>query len=378
MKQFTIPAGMRDRIREECASRRELQQAIEERFARWGYEEVITPTIEFYKTYEAGFDNINEEDMYKFFDAQGRILMLRADMTIPIARLAATKFKDAEVPLRFRYCANVFKVHEDLSGLKNEIRDCGVELIGVPQTCGDLEILMTALDALSVVKDRPWVLEIGNINFFREACRYFSITKEDSEALAELIDEKSITSLAEKLDALGLRAEGRQFFLQLPWLSGDQRMLKDAEQYCFCEELLQILRDLSSLADDLQALGCERVQFDLGKTKNLNYYTGIVFEAYVEGVGKRVLSGGRYDTLLEKYGRKLPAVGFSIKLDALSEIWQAKEQPEETVIVYPPKERVAAMKKARQLAEEGRVRLVADATAQELRIKEGWRCCRSH
>lgn len=378
MKQFTIPAGMRDRIREECASRRELQQAIEERFARWGYEEVITPTIEFYKTYEAGFDNINEEDMYKFFDAQGRILMLRADMTIPIARLAATKFKDAEVPLRFRYCANVFKVHEDLSGLKNEIRDCGVELIGVPQTCGNLEILMTALDALSVVKDRSWVLEIGNINFFREACRYFSITKEDSEALAELIDEKSITSLAEKLDALGLRAEGRQFFLQLPWLSGDQRMLQDAEQYCFCEELLQILRDLSSLADDLQALGCERVQFDLGKTKNLNYYTGIVFEAYVEGVGKRVLSGGRYDTLLEKYGRKLPAVGFSIKLDALSEIWQAKEQPEETVIVYPPKERVAAMKKARQLAEEGRVRLVADATAQELRIKEGWRCCRSH
>lgn len=371
MKQFTIPAGMRDRIREECASRRELQQAIEERFARWGYEEVITPTIEFYKTYEAGFDNINEEDMYKFFDAQGRILMLRADMTIPIARLAATKFKDAEVPLRFRYCANVFKVHEDLSGLKNEIRDCGVELIGVPQTCGDLEILMTALDALSVVKDRSWVLEIGNINFFREACRYFSITKEDSEALAELIDEKSITSLAEKLDALGLRAEGRQFFLQLPWLSGDQRMLQDAEQYCFCEELLQILRDLSSLADDLQALGCERVQFDLGKTKNLNYYTGIVFEAYVEGVGKRVLSGGRYDTLLEKYGRKLPAVGFSIKLDALSEIWQAKEPPEETVIVYPPKERVAAMKKARQLADEGRVRLVADATAQGLCIKEG-------
>lgn len=371
MKQFTIPAGMRDRIREECASRRELQQAIEERFARWGYEEVITPTIEFYKTYEAGFDNINEEDMYKFFDAQGRILMLRADMTIPIARLAATKFKDAEVPLRFRYCANVFKVHEDLSGLKNEIRDCGVELIGVPQSCGDLEILMTALDALSVVKDRPWVLEIGNINFFREACRYFSITKEDSEALAELIDEKSITSLAEKLDALGLRAEGRQFFLQLPWLSGDQRMLQDAEQYCFCEELLQILRDLSSLADDLQALGCERVQFDLGKTKNLNYYTGIVFEAYVEGVGKRVLSGGRYDTLLEKYGRKLPAVGFSIKLDALSEIWQAKEPAKETVIVYPPKERVAAMKKARQLADEGRVRLVADATAQELRIKEG-------
>lgn len=370
MKQFTIPAGMRDRILDECVSRRELQQAIEERFARWGYEEVITPTIEFYKTYEAGFDNINEADMYKFFDAQGRILMLRADMTIPIARLAATKFKDADVPLRFRYCASVFKVHEDLSGLKNEISDCGVELIGVSQTCGDLEILMTALDALSVVKDRSWVLEIGNINFFREACRYFAITKEDSEELAELIDDKSITSLKEKLAALQLNEDGKQFFLQLPWLSGDRTILQRAKQYCFCKELLTILQDLDALADDLQALGCERIQFDLGKTKNLNYYTGIVFEAYVEGVGKRVLSGGRYDTLLEKYGRKLPAVGFSIKLDALSEIWKAKEPKKGKVIVYHPKDRVAAMKKAQELTKEGRVRLVVDTDAQGMRIKE--------
>ncbi|MBS1469955.1 MAG: ATP phosphoribosyltransferase regulatory subunit [Lachnospiraceae bacterium] len=371
MKQFMIPTGMRDLIPSECALRKKLQKAIEDRLDRCGYQEVVTPTIEYYKTYETGFYNINEQDMYKFFDAQGRILMLRADMTIPIARLAATKFKDVNPPLRFRYCANVFKVHEDLSGKKNEISDCGVELIGVPQDSGDLEILMTALDALSVVKNHQWVLEIGNINFFREACRLFALSVEDSEELSDLIDRKSMTPLAEKLKELKLPDNARQFFLQLPWMSGDQQMLEDAKQYCFCEPLKEIIERMIVLAKDLQELGCERVQFDLGKTKNLNYYTGIVFEAYVEGVGKRVLSGGRYDTLLEKYGRNLPAVGFSIKLDAFAEIGEMIQPPKETVITYHPSRRIEAMKKAKELVETTKITLIADESANELTIKEG-------
>ena len=167
-----------------------------------------------------------------------------------------------------------------------------------------------------------------------------------------------MTSLAEKLDSLKLSEEGKTFFLQLPWMSGDREILEEAKQYCFCEELKEILRRLLLLADDLQQLGCVQIRFDLGKTKNLNYYTGIVFEAYVEGVGKRVLSGGRYDTLLEKYGRNLPAVGFSIKLDALSQIYQAKEKEKKTVIKYHPDDRVEAMKKARELAKTTRICLI--------------------
>ena len=373
-----VPAGMRDLTARECAARKKLQREIERRFDSWGYEEVITPTIEFYKTYEAGFDNINEQEMYKFFDAQGRILMLRADMTIPIARFTAAKCKDVPAPFRFRYCANVFKVHEALSGLKNEISDCGVELIGVPQTCGDLEILMVALDALGVVKDRSWVLEIGNINFFTEACRHFAISQADSEELADLIDEKSITALREKLEALGLDAQGKQFFLQLPWMSGDRSMLEDAKRYCFCQELKDILQYLLQLSADLKTLGCERVQFDLGKTKNLNYYTGIVFEAYVEGAAQRVLSGGRYDTLLAKYGRSLPAVGFSIKLDALAGMFEEEETQQTFVITYPPRERLAAMEQARHLSQNGKVRLVMSEDADTVSVKEETACCQSH
>lgn len=371
MKQFTIPEGMRDLIPEECRIRTKLRNDIEARLDSWGYEEVITPTVEFYKTYEAGFDNINEQDMYKFFDAQGRILMLRADMTIPIARLTATKYKDAPVPLRFRYCANVFKVHEELSGLKNEISDCGVELIGLEEVTGDLEILMTALDALEVVNDRKWVLEIGNINFFREACRYAQISEQDAEELAELIDEKSLRSLEEKLTQLQLKPEYQRFFNRLPWLSGREEMLEEARQYCFCKELTVILDRLEDLAEDLEALGCARVQFDLGKTKNLNYYTGIVFEAYVDGVGKRVLSGGRYDTLIGKYGRMLPAVGFSIKLDALAEVAQVPEETKALVIRFHPNARVEALRAAARYRKEHRkIRLMPDQHTLAISVEE--------
>ena len=370
MKQFTIPEGMRDVILGECEVRKSLQQKIESCLDGWGYEEVITPTIEFYKTYEEGFDNINEQDMYKFFDAQGRILMLRADMTIPIARVVATKFKDVKPPLRFRYCANVFKVHEELSGLKNEISDCGVELIGVDEKCGDLEILSTAMDALKVVEDKKWVLEIGNINYFTEACNRIGLAQKDREELARLINEKSLKELDEKLETLQLEEKYKVFFKQLPWLSGDVNILKQAESYVFCDALKNILNNLTQLYTDLKALGYEDIQFDLGKTSNLNYYTGIIFEAFVEGVGTRVLSGGRYDSLIEKYGRKLPAIGFSIKLDALVEVAEKVKVKKGTLIRYGAQNRVEAILKGRELRKIGKVKMQEDNDVNGICIEE--------
>ena len=244
-------------------------------------------------------------------------------------------------------------------------------MIGLEEVPGDLEILMTALDALEVVNDRKWVLEIGNINFFREACRYAQISEQDAEELAELIDEKSLRSLEEKLTQLQLKPEYQRFFNRLPWLSGREEMLEEARQYCFCKELTVILDRLEDLAEDLEALGCARVQFDLGKTKNLNYYTGIVFEAYVDGVGKRVLSGGRYDTLIGKYGRMLPAVGFSIKLDALAEVAQAPEETKALVIRFHPNARVEALRAAARYRKEHRkIRLMPDQHTLAISVEE--------
>ena len=370
MKEFSIPTGMRDLILGECEVKKQLQNEIEACLNTWGYKEIITPTIEYYKTYEEGFEDINEQDMYKFFDANGRILMLRADMTIPIARVVATKFKDANTPLRFRYCANVFKVHEELSGLQSEISDCGVELIGMEEACGELEILVTAMEALKVVKDKKCVLEIGNINFFQNACKALSLSEIQIATLAKLIDEKSLKALEDYVEALQLEEVYQTFFLQLPWLSGDVSILEEAKQYAFNESLLSILDDLLVLANNLKQLGYNDIAFDLGKVTNLNYYTGIIFEAFVEGVGARVLSGGSYNSLIAKFGRELPAIGFSIKLDALLDVVKSKTKQTQFIVKYPAPLKVEALKLSKALREQGVVCLFVDNSLNEVVVEE--------
>lgn len=370
MKQFSVPEGMRDLILGECETKKELQLKIENCLNKWGYKEVITPTIEFYKTYEVGFDNLQEEEMYKFFDTTGRILTLRADMTIPIARVAATKFKDAALPLRFRYMANVFKVHEHLSGLQNEMSDCGVELIGMEENCAKLEILAMAMDVLSIIENKKVILEIGDINFFLEACHLLSLSQEQTLQLSKLIDHKSLKELNDYLQSLQLTKSDIAFFNQLPWLSGKASILKEAKKYAFHDNLAAIIDQLIELNEQLSALGYKDIHYDLGKAANLNYYTGLIFEAYVEGVGTRILSGGSYDRLIAKYGRDLSAIGFSIKLDALLEVITPKEKEKRYILEYPKKYLLAAIKKSQQLRQDKIVELRVNDQLDKIEIKE--------
>ena len=141
-----LPEGTRDLILDECIIKRALERDIDSIFEKWGYKEVITPTLEFYETFNHDSQSLREEDMYKFFDNRGRILVLRPDMTIPIARVVETKLKDTELPIKLRYTSNVFRVHASLGGKRNEYTGCGVELIGIEDSKSDLEILVLALE----------------------------------------------------------------------------------------------------------------------------------------------------------------------------------------------------------------------------------------
>ena len=370
MKEFTIPEGMRDLVLGECEKKKKLQYEIEQYLDLWGYKEIVTPTIEFYKSYQVGFEDIKEQDLYKFFDSTGQIIMLRTDMTVPIARVTATKFKEEKIPLRFRYCANVFQVHETLSGLRNEISDCGVELIGVEETCGDLEIIVTAMDTLQVIKEKKVIMEIGNSNFFRKACQVIGLTKEQIEILADLIDKKSLKALDEYLNSLKLEDRYKVFFHKLPWLCGDASILEEAKKYSFHPTLCQIIERLQQLNEELNELGYRNLIYDLGKISHLNYYTGIIFEVFVEGVGTKVLSGGRYDNLIEKYGKKLPAIGFSIKLDELLEVIEIPKKTDKYILEYNENKRIKAMKTAKKLRETQTVEMIVNNQIDDIVIRE--------
>ena len=358
MNQIQIPSGTRDLFPEDCVKKETLRQKIFQVFESYGFRQIETPLLEFYSTYQNTYTSLKEETMYKFVDENGQILALRTDMTLPIARVCVSKYANVAPPLRFSYCSNVYKVRQAFAGKRNEVTDCGVELIGLDSS-SDLEVLCCALDVMETWGVSDYILEIGNSDFYKLAVSQAGISAEDAAVLADLIDRKAIPETAEKLKGMDLSEEIRAFFLKLPLMNG-KNALQEAEGYSFSEELKKEAGRLMKLYEDLKVLGYDsHVEFDLGKVPHLDYYTGIIFSGYVSGIGTSVLSGGRYDQLLKKLGRDLPAVGFGVKLDILLDALQSEEKPVRK-LYYKPDQIVDALRRAKEMRKEGPVELVPE------------------
>lgn len=378
-KKNILPEGTRDLILDECIIKRKLERDIDSLFEKWGYKEVITPTLEFYETFNYNSQTLKEEDMYKFFDNRGRILVLRPDMTIPIARVVQTKLKDTEFPIKLRYTANVFRVHESLGGKRNEYTDCGIEFVGIEDKKSDLEILVLALEALKKLGLNDFKLEIGNIGIFNGAFKDLQMSQEDKEIIAKFIEEKNLKNLEDYLAGLEMADEYKNFFNKLPWLFGDKQIINEAKNLVFNEEIKESLEYLEELYNQLEALGYgDNVTFDLGMVPRLNYYTGIIFRGYGEGHGNILLSGGRYDNLIEFSKVYVPAIGFSIDINSVISTFELNEEliKNENVykIYYSDKDRIEAIKKSEELREKGYiVELLPKEAATEIEIVNGGR-----
>ena len=376
-KKNMLPEGTRDLILDECIIKRGLERDIDNIFEKWGYKEVITPTLEFYETFNHDSQTLREEDMYKFFDNKGRILVLRPDMTIPIARIVETKLKDTEFPIKLRYTSNVFRVHASLGGKRNEYTDCGVEFIGLEDKKSDLEILVLALEALKKLGLRDFKLEIGNIGFFNGAFKNLAIDQEYKESIAQFIEDKNLKSLEDYLSELDIKEEYRKFFNKLPWMFGDKKILDEAKKLAFNDDIKENLEYLEELYSELESLGYgDNVTFDLGMVPRLNYYTGIIFRGYGEGVGNTLLRGGRYDNLIKSSNAYVPAIGFSIDVNSVIENVKQNGSINENQnvykIYYNIKNRIEAIKKSEELRSQGYiVDLLPKEDIQEIKIVNG-------
>lgn len=373
-KKNILPEGTRDLILDECIVKRAIERDIDDIFYKWGYKEIITPTVEFYETFNHDSQTLKEEDMYKFFDNRGRILVLRPDMTIPIARVVETKFKDESLPIKLRYNSNVFRVHASLGGKRNEYTDCGVELIGLEDKKSDLEVLVLALEALEKLGLSDFKLEIGNIGFFEGVFKTLNISKESKEIIAQYIEDKNLKNLEDYLDEIDIKDEYKEFFNKLPWLFGDRSILEEAKVLAFNEELKANLEYLENLYSELDILGYgNKVTFDLGMVPRLNYYTGIIFRGYGEGVGNTVLRGGRYDNLITIGEEYIPAIGFSLDINSVIENVKISEKintiDKSCKIYYSSKYRIEAIRKSEQLRQEGKiVELIPDDSVNEIKV----------
>ena len=288
-------------------------------FEKWGYGEISTPTVEYYETFNHKTQSLKEEEMYKFFDSNGRILVLRPDMTVPVARMINTKLRDMNLPLKLFYNANVFRVHESLEGKRNEYLDCGIELIGGDGEVIDLEVLITALEVLKSLKTKEsFKLEIGNVNILKSAINAMNLSENHKENIIELINKKSLINLKDYLENIKIKDDYKKFLTTLPWIFGGCEMIEKAKKIAFNDEIKENILYLEKLFLNLRELGYEKyISLDMSMVPRVNYYSGIIFKGYVNGIGSTVLRGGRYNDLLENFGRKISAIGFSVDVNLL-------------------------------------------------------------
>ena len=329
---INTPEGTRDRLFAECLERRQVQSALVELFRRRGYTEVITPDVEFYDLFVQSGNPIPQETMLKIIDRSGKIMVMRPDCTAPIARVAATKLRHLALPQRLYYDQTVFRDRQAHAGGSREIAQCGVEMIGAVGDKADLEMVAMAVDALRACTLPQFHIELGHAGFYRTLAGQMNMPQEELERLRAAIEGKSFALLNDLLEPY--RGEGACAALRrLPYLFGGVEVLDEARKLAGpCDSLDHLGRLYSELSEAGYG-GC--VRFDLGLVHQLDYYTGLVFRGYVEGAGAPVLSGGRYDGLMEQFGRRAEAIGFAVDVDAVGACLD--ETPKlKTVIHYGP------------------------------------------
>ena len=328
------PEGTRDRLFAECQERRQVQAKLTRLFRQRGFLEVSTPETEFYDLFARSGSAIPQERMIKVGDPSGKFCVMRPDSTTPIARVAATKLKAVAMPQRLYYDQTVYRSNPAHNGGSREIPQCGVELIGARGKKADVEIIVTAIDALRSCGALKFHVELGHAGYFRELAGRLELEDSAVEEIRSLIEGKNFAALKDFLEPY--RGDPACAALeQLSRLFGGAEVLGQAERLAGKTPAVDYL---SELYDELSAAGYgPYIRFDLGMVHQIDYYTGVVFRGYVEGAGDAVLSGGRYDNLVGIFGREAQATGFAVDVDAVARTLPEMVLPVlRTVVHYEP------------------------------------------
>jgi ATP phosphoribosyltransferase regulatory subunit len=320
-----IPPGTRDILPDEMRELRQLERKLLEAFGSFGYGEVGTPTIEYDEMLARG-DGRTAGSAYRFFDERGKLLALRSDLTVPIARLVAGRYGGAEPPFRLCYIARAYRAVRPQRGQMREFTQAGVELIGpeAPEgTAEVVEVLQAALDAVGL---RQAVIGLGDADLYRQALAELGIDGEARDSLLEKLAMHNLVGLQEELGlAEGVSDDQRATLVSLSQLRGGSEVLEEARSIGGAAVERATAR-LQGTFDELERRGAaERVQIDLGLLRDLGYYSGAILEVYDPALGHVIGGGGRYDQLLTRFGRDLPAAGFSLYLERVH-VAQAEEE----------------------------------------------------
>lgn len=317
-QKLHTPEGVRDIYNRECAIKLALQKKLNTVLHLYGYQDIQTPTFEYFDVFRKEIGSTSIRDLYKFFDREGNILALRPDITPSIARAVATLFETENFPIRLCYAGNTFINHSSYRGRLKENTQLGAELIGVDSIEADAEMLAMVVDGLKKTGLKEFQVSIGHVDFIQSLFEATNLEDEQKEEIRTLIANRNFFGVEEILDHYEIDDQVKEAFHQLPELTGGPEILADAGRIAPGEAARLAVERLRQIYDLLKIYGVEdHVTFDLSMSGSYGYYTGIIFRAYTYGTGDAVVRGGRYDHLLEKFGKKTPSIGFAIILDEL-------------------------------------------------------------
>jgi ATP phosphoribosyltransferase regulatory subunit len=316
-----IPGGMRYYFGREARLRRAVEDAVMSVFDGWGYEEIAAPTVDYYVLFERGMGREEASRSFRFTDTDGRLLALRPDVTSLVARAAATLFASASRPLRFCYAASVFRQRpRSHVEWRRQGRQLGCELIGAGSAAADLEVLAIAAEVLARLGLR-YCVTLNHAGVFNGLAEQLKLDDDERERVRRLVDSRAAAELESLLAGRSSAADVPPLAARLARLSGKREALEEARAVVTGLRACAALDALEETWGVVEALGlADNFELDLGDVSGLDYYTGLVFKIYAEGAGARVGSGGRYDELTANFGRREPATGFVLDLDAVTEI----------------------------------------------------------
>ncbi len=314
---------MRYYFGEEARLRRAVEDAVMSVFDGWSYEEITTPAVDYYALFERGMGHDEAHRAFRFADADGRMVALRADVTSSVARAAATLFKERARPLRLCYAASVFRQRpRSHAEWRRESRHLGCELIGAGTVAADMEMLVVAAELLERLglRERSRIT-VNNVEVFNGVAEHFGLDAEERERMRHIVDTKDSDELRRFLNVYREPAIDPNAFGRQTRHTGKRDILGEARRVITNTRSRRALESLEELWGMVELLGLSgNFEIDLADVSGLDYYTGFVFRIYVEGAGVRIGGGGRYDDLTKNFGQREPAVGFILDLDAITDV----------------------------------------------------------
>ena len=357
---FHTPEGVRDIYSQECSRKQKLQEKLHRVFHQYGFEDIETPTFEYFEVFSKEVGTIPSRELYKFFDREGNTLVLRPDFTPSVSRACATYFNPEKEVVSLCYTGNTFINNSSFRGRLKETTQMGVERMGDDSPEADAEILAMTVECLLAAGLTEFQVSVGQVDYYKAIFSQKGMSQEEEEELRELISQKNYFGVEELVKNKNMDKSLARVLSQLPQMFGSAEILEKAKSLTDNPQALKAVARLEEIYELLKVYGYEKyVTFDFAMLSKYHYYTGIIFQAYTYGTGEALIKGGRYNQLMKHFGKPAASIGFAIVVDnllmALSR--QKIEMEEEegvTVITYRKENRIQAIQKAKELRAQGR------------------------